>query len=145
MTDAFPMAHLVTVRVAAGLANLDVGERQVRVDPARRVRPTRDRTAAGSSVIHLVGKVTAESVRSTTPPDISATCRSRRGPAVPLIGALGRIPGITLTTSSPLRRAQTEAALLGFVNDSILHNAIYLLFGVAGLVLVRRSLLSAGV
>lgn len=55
-----------------------------------------------------------------------------------LIGVLGFIPGIT-TDYGELAFAghHSEARLLGLFQVSILHNAVHLLFGLAGLVLAR--------
>ncbi|MEU7803813.1 DUF4383 domain-containing protein [Micromonospora arborensis] len=55
-----------------------------------------------------------------------------------LIGVLGFIPGIT-TDYGKLRFAghHSDALLLGLFQVSILHNAVHLLFGLAGLVLAR--------
>ncbi|MEV1075524.1 DUF4383 domain-containing protein [Micromonospora parva] len=67
-----------------------------------------------------------------------------------LIGVLGFIPGIT-TDYGELRFAghHSDANLLGLFQVSILHNAVHLLFGLAGLVLARsiagaRVFLAAG-
>jgi len=67
-----------------------------------------------------------------------------------LIGVLGFIPGIT-TDYGELRFAghHSEADLLGLFQVSILHNAVHLIFGLAGLVLARsvagaRVFLAAG-
>ncbi|MET7709612.1 DUF4383 domain-containing protein [Micromonospora sp. NPDC005413] len=55
-----------------------------------------------------------------------------------LIGVLGFIPGIT-TNYDELRFAghHSDARLLGLFQVSVLHNAVHLLFGLAGLVLAR--------
>ncbi|MGI5523334.1 DUF4383 domain-containing protein [Micromonospora sp. CA-259024] len=55
-----------------------------------------------------------------------------------LIGVLGFVPGIT-TDYGELRFAghHSDARLLGLFQVSILHNAVHLLFGLAGLVLAR--------
>ncbi len=55
-----------------------------------------------------------------------------------LVGVLGFIPGVT-TNYDQLTFAghDSEAALLGVFNVSILHNAVHLLFGVAGLLMAR--------
>ncbi|MEH1168198.1 DUF4383 domain-containing protein [Micromonospora sp. CPCC 205539] len=55
-----------------------------------------------------------------------------------LIGVLGYIPGVT-TDYGELTFAghHSEAKLLGVFQVSILHNAVHLLFGLAGLVLAR--------
>ncbi len=57
-----------------------------------------------------------------------------------LVGVLGFIPGIT-TNVGDLQFAghHTDAELLGIFQVSILHNAVHLLFGVAGLVLARNA------
>ena len=58
-----------------------------------------------------------------------------------VVGVAGFIPGIT-TNYSSLRFAghHSEAQLLGLFQVSVLHNAVHLLFGVAGLVLSRTAL-----
>ncbi|MFF4876229.1 DUF4383 domain-containing protein [Micromonospora sp. NPDC000668] len=55
-----------------------------------------------------------------------------------LIGVLGFIPGIT-TDYGELRFAghHSDARLVGLFQVSILHNAVHLLFGLAGLVMAR--------
>ncbi|MET0416500.1 MAG: DUF4383 domain-containing protein [Actinoplanes sp.] len=55
-----------------------------------------------------------------------------------LIGVLGFIPGIT-TDYGELRFGghHSDARLLGLFQVSILHNAVHLIFGLAGLVLAR--------
>ncbi|MCO1599536.1 DUF4383 domain-containing protein [Micromonospora sp. RHAY321] len=55
-----------------------------------------------------------------------------------LVGILGYIPGIT-TDYGELRFAghHSDAKLLGLFQVSILHNAVHLLYGLAGLVLAR--------
>jgi hypothetical protein len=67
-----------------------------------------------------------------------------------LIGVLGFIPGIT-TDYGDLRFGghHSEAKLLGLFQVSILHNAVHLIFGLAGLALARsvagaRVFLAAG-
>ncbi|BBX05141.1 hypothetical protein BST36_13685 [Mycolicibacterium moriokaense] len=54
------------------------------------------------------------------------------------VGVLGFIPGIT-TNYDQLSFAghQSEAALLGIFNVSILHNLVHLAFGIAGVALAR--------
>jgi len=55
-----------------------------------------------------------------------------------LVGVLGFIPGVT-TNYDQLTFAghESEAALLGVFNVSILHNIVHLLFGVAGILMAR--------
>ena len=55
-----------------------------------------------------------------------------------LVGVLGFIPGVT-TNYDQLTFAghESEAALLGVFNVSILHNIVHLLFGVAGVLMAR--------
>lgn len=57
-----------------------------------------------------------------------------------LVGILGFIPGIT-TNVDQLSFAghHSGAMLLGLFQVSVLHNAVHLLFGVAGLVLARSA------
>ncbi|MEH0984315.1 DUF4383 domain-containing protein [Micromonospora sp. CPCC 205556] len=56
-----------------------------------------------------------------------------------LLGVLGFVPGVT-TDYAGLTFAghHSEAKLLGLFQVSILHNALHLLFGLAGLVMARR-------
>jgi hypothetical protein len=57
-----------------------------------------------------------------------------------LVGILGFIPGITTNYGSlSLAGHMSDAKLLGIFQVSILHNLVHLLFGVAGLVLARRT------
>jgi len=55
-----------------------------------------------------------------------------------LVGVLGFIPGVT-TNFDQLTFAghQSEAALLGIFNVSVLHNIVHLLFGIAGVLAAR--------
>ena len=55
-----------------------------------------------------------------------------------LVGILGFIPGVT-TNFGDLQFAShhSDAALLGLFQVSVLHNIVHLLFGVAGLALMR--------
>lgn len=55
-----------------------------------------------------------------------------------LVGVLGFVPGIT-TDYDSIKSAghESEAALLGIFQVSILHNIVHLLFGVVGLALAR--------
>ena len=57
-----------------------------------------------------------------------------------VVGVLGFVPGIT-TDYDSLGAAghESEAILLGIFQVSTLHNVVHLLFGVAGILLVRRS------
>jgi 4-hydroxybenzoate polyprenyltransferase len=57
-----------------------------------------------------------------------------------LVGILGFIPGIT-TDYDQLELAghESHAKLLGIFEVSVLHNAVHLLFGLAGLALARTS------
>jgi hypothetical protein len=58
-----------------------------------------------------------------------------------LVGIAGFIPGITTGYSTMSFASHTSGAhLLGFFQVSILHNAVHLLFGVAGVLLSRRAL-----
>ncbi len=61
-----------------------------------------------------------------------------------LVGILGFIPGIT-TDYDTLTFAghHSEAALLGIFQVSILHNIVHLLFGVAGGILLARTVATA--
>jgi hypothetical protein len=55
-----------------------------------------------------------------------------------LVGVLGFIPGITTNYGSmEFASHESEAALLGVFQVSILHNIVHLLFGAAGLLLGR--------
>src|SRR3954470_20537738 len=55
-----------------------------------------------------------------------------------LVGVLGFIPGVT-TNYDQLTFAghESQAALLGIFNVSVLHNIVHLLFGIAGLLAAR--------
>ncbi|MDQ4006556.1 MAG: DUF4383 domain-containing protein [Actinomycetota bacterium] len=57
-----------------------------------------------------------------------------------LVGVLGFIPGIT-TSYGEMAFAghESEAALLGIFQVSVLHNVVHLLFGVAGFMLARTA------
>jgi hypothetical protein len=61
------------------------------------------------------------------------------GAAFMLVGVLGFIPGITADSGS-LEAAghESHAELLGIFQVSVLHNAVHLLLGVAGIALARR-------
>ena len=61
------------------------------------------------------------------------------GAAFLLVGVLGFIPGITADSGS-LEAAghESHAELLGIFQVSVLHNAVHLLLGVAGIALARR-------
>lgn len=57
-----------------------------------------------------------------------------------LVGILGFIPGITTDYDTmTFAGHESEAKLLGVFQVSILHNIVHLLFGVAGLLLVRTA------
>ena len=58
-----------------------------------------------------------------------------------LVGVLGFVPGVT-TSYSELAFAghHSQAQLLGLFQVSVLHNAVHLAFGVAGLLLARTPL-----
>lgn len=57
-----------------------------------------------------------------------------------LVGILGFIPGITSNVDQlGFAGHHSEAMLLGLFQVSVLHNAVHLLFGVAGLVLARSA------
>jgi hypothetical protein len=58
-----------------------------------------------------------------------------------VVGVAGFIPGITTNYSSLMFAGhRSEAQLLGLFQVSVLHNAVHLLFGVAGLLLARTPL-----
>jgi hypothetical protein len=82
-----------------------------------------------------------DSVRSTTTTGRRAPVQLAAlvvGVVFLLVGVLGFIPGVT-TNYDQLTFAghESEAALLGIFNVSILHNIVHLLFGVAGVLLAR--------
>jgi hypothetical protein len=55
-----------------------------------------------------------------------------------LVGILGFVPGVTTDYDGmTFAGHESTAMLLGVFNVSILHNAVHLLFGIAGLVLAR--------
>ncbi|MFD5277112.1 DUF4383 domain-containing protein [Pseudarthrobacter sp. NPDC058362] len=57
-----------------------------------------------------------------------------------LVGVLGFVPGITGNFEQlHFAGAHSEAMLLGLFQVSVLHNAVHLLFGVAGLVLAKTA------
>jgi hypothetical protein len=57
-----------------------------------------------------------------------------------LVGVLGFIPGITSNVDQlGFAGHHSGAMLLGLFQVSVLHNAVHLLFGVAGLVLARSA------
>ena len=84
-----------------------------------------------------------DSVRSTT-----NTTGHRRAPVqlaalvvgvvFLLVGALGFVPGVTSNFDQlTFAGHDSDAALLGVFNVSVLHNIVHLLFGVAGLLMAR--------
>jgi uncharacterized protein DUF4383 len=84
-----------------------------------------------------------DSVRSTT-----NTTGHRRAPVqlaalvvgvvFLLVGALGFVPGVTSNFDQlAFAGHDSDAALLGVFNVSVLHNIVHLLFGVAGLLMAR--------
>ena len=55
-----------------------------------------------------------------------------------LVGALGFVPGVTSNFDQlTFAGHDSDAALLGVFNVSVLHNIVHLLFGVAGLLMAR--------
>ncbi len=62
-----------------------------------------------------------------------------------LVGILGFIPGVTTNYDQlTLAGHESEAALLGIFDVSILHNILHLLFGVAGLLMARTYAAARG-
>ncbi|WP_100500310.1 DUF4383 domain-containing protein [Geodermatophilus chilensis] len=62
------------------------------------------------------------------------------GAAFLLVGVLGFVPGITSGFSDlSFAGRQSEAHLLGLFQISVLHNAVHLIFGVAGLAAARTA------
>jgi arginine exporter protein ArgO len=58
-----------------------------------------------------------------------------------LVGILGFVPGITTNTDQlTLAGHHSEAMLLGIFQVSVLHNAVHLIFGVAGILLARAPM-----
>lgn len=58
-----------------------------------------------------------------------------------VVGVAGFIPGITTNYSQLMFASpESDAQLLGLFQVSVLHNAVHLLFGVAGLVLAKTPL-----
>jgi len=53
-----------------------------------------------------------------------------------LVGLLGFVPGIT-TGDMTIAGHESHAMLLGVFSVSVLHNAVHLLFGIAGLAMAR--------
>ena len=85
--------------------------------------------------------------RPTTHPDrttVTRTAVQKAALAVGVVfltvGVLGFVPGVT-TRYDTLGAAghESEAMLLGIFQVSVLHNLVHLLFGVAGILLARRS------
>lgn len=61
-----------------------------------------------------------------------------------LVGVLGFVPGITQQYDAlSFAGHESGAELLGLFQVSVLHNAVHLLFGVAGLALARRGVKEA--
>lgn len=57
-----------------------------------------------------------------------------------LVGVLGFVPGVTSDYDSlQVAGHESHAMLLGIFQVSVLHNAVHLLFGVAGLVTARTA------
>jgi hypothetical protein len=57
-----------------------------------------------------------------------------------VVGVLGFVPGITSDYDTLVVAGHgSEAMLLGIFQVSVLHNVVHLLFGVAGILLARRS------
>lgn len=78
---------------------------------------------------------------SRTPSDIRSAVEKAAlliGVVFLIVGILGFIPGVT-TNYESLSAAghHSEAKLLGIFQVSYLHNAVHLLFGIAGLVMAR--------
>jgi Domain of unknown function (DUF4383) len=69
--------------------------------------------------------------------DLLTTTAQLFGVAFLLIGILGFIPGITSDAPGDFTGEGSEAELLGIFSVSILHNIVYLLFGLVGLALAR--------
>ncbi|WP_237745182.1 DUF4383 domain-containing protein [Kribbella catacumbae] len=62
-----------------------------------------------------------------------------------VFGILGFVPGITTGYDTmTFAGHESEAMLLGAFQVSVLHNAVHLLFGVAGLVLARTATAARG-
>jgi hypothetical protein len=82
-----------------------------------------------------------DSVRSTTTTHRRAPVQLAAlvvGVVFLLVGVLGFIPGVTANYDQlTFAGHESEAALLGIFNVSILHNIVHLVFGVAGLLLAR--------
>jgi Domain of unknown function (DUF4383) len=78
---------------------------------------------------------TTVGARQRTPVQIAALLV---GVVFLLVGVLGFIPGVT-TNFDQLTFAghESDAALLGIFNVSVLHNIVHLLFGIAGLLASR--------
>lgn len=76
--------------------------------------------------------------RAATERPLARTTAATVGSIFLLIGVLGFIPGIT-SNFDEMRFAGHEsgAELLGVFQVSVLHNAVHLLFGVAGLAMAR--------
>jgi hypothetical protein len=80
-------------------------------------------------------------VDQTMPPerDLLTTTAQLFGVVFLLVGILGFIPGITSDAPGDFAGEGSEAELLGIFSVRILHNIVYLLFGLVGLALARTS------
>ena len=71
--------------------------------------------------------------------DLLVTTAQLFGVVFLLVGILGFIPGITSDAPGDFAGEGSEAELLGVFQVSILHNIVYLLFGIVGLALARTA------
>ena len=71
--------------------------------------------------------------------DLLVTTAQLFGVVFLLVGTLGFIPGITSDAPGDFAGEGSEAELLGVFQVSILHNIVYLLFGIVGLALARTA------
>ena len=71
--------------------------------------------------------------------DVLVTTAQLFGVVFLLVGILGFIPGITSDAPGDFAGEGSEAELLGVFQVSILHNIVYLLFGIVGLALARTA------
>ncbi len=77
---------------------------------------------------------------TTTTKSMARTAALAVAAVFTLVGVLGFIPGITTSYGEmALAGHDSEAALLGIFQVSVLHNIVHLLFGVAGFLLARTD------
>jgi len=77
---------------------------------------------------------------ATSAPSIRRTAALAVAAVFTLVGVLGFIPGVTTSYGEMnFFGHNSEAALLGIFQVSVVHNIVHLLFGIAGFVLARTE------